>query len=102
MFHERETTTRVIPINHKSDASTPEAAGFAVQRPQNSICCVRFSWANEIVSRHDRWARLLPGLIALNDFVLSGGGKNLQLLSSDIDGWHITFVDTGPEDARVF
>jgi glucose-1-phosphate cytidylyltransferase len=30
-----------------------------------------------------------------NDFVLSGGGKNLQLLSSDIDDWRITFVDTG-------
>jgi glucose-1-phosphate cytidylyltransferase len=30
-----------------------------------------------------------------NDFVLSGGGKNLQLLSSDIHDWRITFVDTG-------
>jgi glucose-1-phosphate cytidylyltransferase len=30
-----------------------------------------------------------------NDFVLSGGGKNLELLSSDIDDWRITFVDTG-------
>src|SRR5438128_3291155 len=30
-----------------------------------------------------------------NDFVLSGGGKNLQLLSSDIHDWNITFVDTG-------
>jgi glucose-1-phosphate cytidylyltransferase len=30
-----------------------------------------------------------------NDFVLSGGGKNLQLLHSDIDDWRITFVDTG-------
>jgi glucose-1-phosphate cytidylyltransferase len=30
-----------------------------------------------------------------NDFVLSGGGRNLQLLSSDIDDWRITFVDTG-------
>jgi glucose-1-phosphate cytidylyltransferase len=30
-----------------------------------------------------------------NDFVLSGGGKNLQLLGSDIDDWRITFVDTG-------
>jgi glucose-1-phosphate cytidylyltransferase len=26
---------------------------------------------------------------------LSGGGKNLQLLGSDIDDWRITFVDTG-------
>ena len=30
-----------------------------------------------------------------NDFVLSKGGKNLELLSSDIDDWRITFVDTG-------
>src|ERR1700720_4638119 len=30
-----------------------------------------------------------------NDFVLSGGGKNLELLTSDIDDWRITFVDTG-------
>jgi glucose-1-phosphate cytidylyltransferase len=30
-----------------------------------------------------------------NDFVLSGGGKNLELLNSDIDDWRITFVDTG-------
>lgn len=30
-----------------------------------------------------------------NNFVLSNGGKNLQLLSSDIQDWNITFVDTG-------
>lgn len=30
-----------------------------------------------------------------NDFVLSKGGKTLQLLSSDIHDWRITFVDTG-------
>lgn len=30
-----------------------------------------------------------------NDFVLSGGGRNVQLLKSDIDDWRITFVDTG-------
>jgi glucose-1-phosphate cytidylyltransferase len=32
---------------------------------------------------------------ASNDFVLSRGGKELQLLSSDIDDWSISFVDTG-------
>src|ERR1700736_5258735 len=32
---------------------------------------------------------------APNDFVLSGGGKNIELLTSDIDDWRITFVDTG-------
>lgn len=32
---------------------------------------------------------------ASNDFVLSGGGKNVELLHSDIDDWRITFVDTG-------
>jgi glucose-1-phosphate cytidylyltransferase len=30
-----------------------------------------------------------------NDFVLSGGGSDVRLLSSDIDKWKITFVDTG-------
>jgi len=30
-----------------------------------------------------------------NDFVLSGGGRNVELLSSDIHDWRITFVDTG-------
>jgi glucose-1-phosphate cytidylyltransferase len=30
-----------------------------------------------------------------NDFVLSGGGKNVELLNSDIQDWRITFVDTG-------
>jgi glucose-1-phosphate cytidylyltransferase len=30
-----------------------------------------------------------------NDFVLSNGGKDLELLNSDIDDWRITFVDTG-------
>jgi glucose-1-phosphate cytidylyltransferase len=32
---------------------------------------------------------------ASNDFVLSGGGKDLQLLNRDIHDWRITFVDTG-------
>jgi glucose-1-phosphate cytidylyltransferase len=30
-----------------------------------------------------------------NDFVYSEGGKDLQLLNSDIQDWKITFVDTG-------
>ena len=30
-----------------------------------------------------------------NDFVLTQGGKNLELLHSDINDWRITFVDTG-------
>jgi glucose-1-phosphate cytidylyltransferase len=30
-----------------------------------------------------------------NDFVFSRGGKDLTLLSTDIDEWKITFVDTG-------
>jgi glucose-1-phosphate cytidylyltransferase len=30
-----------------------------------------------------------------NDFVLSNGGKKLDLLNSDIHDWRITFVDTG-------
>lgn len=32
---------------------------------------------------------------ASNDFVLSGGGKTLELINSDIQDWRITFVDTG-------
>jgi glucose-1-phosphate cytidylyltransferase len=31
-----------------------------------------------------------------NDFVLSQGGRDLQLLGKDIDDWRITFVETGP------
>ncbi len=30
-----------------------------------------------------------------NDFVLSAGGKNLELFNSDIHDWRITFADTG-------
>src|SRR6266545_4816942 len=30
-----------------------------------------------------------------NDFVLSEGGKRIELLTSDIHDWRITFVDTG-------
>lgn len=30
-----------------------------------------------------------------NDFVLTKGGKDVELISSDIDDWRITFVDTG-------
>ncbi|HEV7717316.1 MAG TPA: sugar phosphate nucleotidyltransferase [Steroidobacteraceae bacterium] len=30
-----------------------------------------------------------------NDFVLSEGGRKVELLSRDFDGWRITFVDTG-------
>jgi glucose-1-phosphate cytidylyltransferase len=32
---------------------------------------------------------------ASNDFVLAGGGGAVRLLSSDIQDWNITFVDTG-------
>ena len=32
---------------------------------------------------------------ASNDFVLSGGGKKLELINQDISDWRITFVDTG-------
>ncbi|OFW62053.1 MAG: glucose-1-phosphate cytidylyltransferase [Actinobacteria bacterium RBG_16_64_13] len=32
-----------------------------------------------------------------NDFVMSGGGKHVQLVSSDIQDWTIRFVDTGPQ-----
>lgn len=30
-----------------------------------------------------------------NDFVLSEGGRKIELLNSDLDDWRITFVDTG-------
>lgn len=30
-----------------------------------------------------------------NDFVLSHGGREVELLSTDLDDWRITFVDTG-------
>jgi len=31
----------------------------------------------------------------LNDFVMSEGGREIDLLRKDIDDWRITFVDTG-------
>src|SRR5216684_3246670 len=31
----------------------------------------------------------------VKNFVLSAGGKNLELLNSDIHDWRITFADTG-------
>lgn len=31
-----------------------------------------------------------------NDFVMTGGGRELELLHRDIEDWRITFVDTGP------
>lgn len=31
----------------------------------------------------------------LNDFVLSHGGRSVEMLHSDIEDWRITFVDTG-------
>lgn len=34
-----------------------------------------------------------------NDFVLAKGGDHVELLSSDISDWRITFVDTGIETA---
>jgi len=34
-----------------------------------------------------------------NDFVLRDGGRDVELLSSDISGWSITFVDTGMDTA---
>ena len=30
-----------------------------------------------------------------NDFVLTGGGRNVELVSTDIQNWRITFVDAG-------
>ena len=30
-----------------------------------------------------------------NDFVMTDGGRNVELLASDIQDWKITFVDTG-------
>ena len=32
-----------------------------------------------------------------NDFILSNGGRDVQLLGSDISNWRITFVDTGAQ-----
>ncbi len=32
-----------------------------------------------------------------NDFVLTSGGRSVELLNSDIDDWKITFVDTGTQ-----
>ena len=32
-----------------------------------------------------------------NDFVLTGGGRSVELMHSDIQDWRITFVDTGTQ-----
>jgi glucose-1-phosphate cytidylyltransferase len=32
-----------------------------------------------------------------NDFILSNGGRDVELLGSDISNWRITFVDTGKQ-----
>lgn len=32
-----------------------------------------------------------------NDFVLSQGGRSIELLNTDIEDWRIAFVDTGPD-----
>ena len=32
-----------------------------------------------------------------NDFILSAGGREMRLLSSDIEEWNITFADTGAQ-----
>jgi glucose-1-phosphate cytidylyltransferase len=32
-----------------------------------------------------------------NDFILSNGGRDVELLASDISNWRITFVDTGTQ-----
>jgi len=34
-----------------------------------------------------------------NDFVMSKGGKEIELLRRDIEDWRITFVDTGPNSS---
>jgi glucose-1-phosphate cytidylyltransferase len=36
---------------------------------------------------------------ASNDFVLSEGGRKLELLGSDIQNWRITFVETGADSS---
>jgi len=43
----------------------------------------------EFFLRYDEWAS--------NDFVFSKGGRDVEMLSTDIDDWQITFVDTGHE-----
>ena len=32
-----------------------------------------------------------------NDFILSEGGRSIELLNTDIEDWRIAFVDTGPD-----
>ena len=34
-----------------------------------------------------------------NDFVLSNGGREVELLGADISDWRVTFVDTGAQSA---
>src|SRR5216684_2119682 len=36
-----------------------------------------------------------------NDFVLSAGGKNIDLINRDIHDWRITFADTDRKSTRL-
>src|SRR4051794_22462028 len=46
----------------------------------------------EFFLRYDEWAT--------NDFVLADGGREVEMLGTDIEDWRITFVDTG-HDSNV-
>ena len=46
----------------------------------------------EFFLKHDEWAT--------DDFVLSHGSQNVEMLSTGVDEWQITFVDTG-HDANI-
>jgi glucose-1-phosphate cytidylyltransferase len=56
---------------------------------QDFICCLGYK-ADVIKEYFLRYNEALS-----NDFVLSGAGRDVQLLRSDMDDWRISFVDTG-------
>lgn len=54
------------------------------------ILCLGYKGAaiKEYFVEYDEWLS--------NDFVLSNGGRRVELLHRDLESWRITFVDTGP------
>ena len=72
-----------------ADPVARDALLRALRACATSSCCLGYK-ADVIKDYFLRYNEALS-----NDFVLSGAGRDVQLLRSDIDDWRISFVDTG-------
>lgn len=61
---------------------------------QEFILCLGYGahQVKQFFLHYDEWAT--------NDFVMSDGGRSIELLGKDIENWKITFVDTG-QDSNI-